>query len=607
MATRNYNNLIRAVNTKFYFFTVYLPSVIFFHMRTIRLAMAQINPTVGALQRNAEKILRFTERAERQGCDLVVFPELALTGYPPEDLLLKPRFIKDNMDCLLKLSRKILGITAVIGFVDRQEEIYNAAAVVHRGSVAAVYHKMFLPNYGVFDEERYFQAGRSPLNFTLGDVTVGVGICEDIWYPEGPARAQALAGAEVIVNLNASPYYFGKVRLREEMLVTRAMDNDVIIAYNNAVGGQDELVFDGNGMVVDQEGRVVVRAKAFSEDLVTVDLDLEGVARTRLHDTRRRKEILEAEYGGVREVTLHPVRRKKKRPIARRPSVKTMDRLEEVWSALVLGTRDYVRKNGFKHCVIGLSGGVDSSLVAAVATEALGPKNITGVFMPSVYSSRESREDAEELARSLGIEFLTIPIDSVFDSYLNGLKAVFRNLPSDVTEENIQARIRGNILMAISNKFGHLVLTTGNKSEMSVGYATLYGDMAGGFAVIKDVPKMMVYELSSYVNARAGRPLIPERVLVKPPSAELRPDQTDQDTLPPYEVLDPILKAYVEEDRSLDEIVAMGYPKRLVKRVITMVDRSEYKRRQAPPGIKITPRAFGKDRRMPITNGYESR
>ncbi len=569
--------------------------------------MAQINPTVGALSKNAEKILRFADKARSMEADLVVFPELVLTGYPPEDLLLKPRFIEDNIEWLNKISPKMSGITAIVGFVDSEEDIYNAAAIIHKGTVVSVYHKMFLPNYGVFDEQRYFQSGRGPLNIVMGDVIVGVGICEDIWYLEGPASVQALAGAHVIVNINASPYHVGKSLLREEMLVTRALDNEVIVAYNNTVGGQDELIFDGQGMIINEEGAVVARGKPFQEDLIVKDLDLSGVIRRRLRDTRRRHEKLERSVASVRELTLHPERvKRKKKGLPRKAVAEPLNRLEEVLRALLLGTRDYVKKNRFRHCIIGLSGGIDSSLVAAVAAEALGSKNLTGVVMPSKYSSPESKADALALAKNLGIKVITVPINKAFESYLGLLKDVFRNRPPDVTEENLQARTRGNIIMALSNKFGWLVLTTGNKSEMSVGYATLYGDMAGGFAVIKDVPKTMVYELASYINIRAGKPVIPERVLVKPPSAELKPGQTDQDTLPPYEMLDPILKAYVEDDKSLDEIVAMGYKNGIVKRVIGMVDRSEYKRRQAPPGIKITPRAFGKDRRMPITNRYES-
>ncbi len=561
--------------------------------------MAQMNPTVGDLKGNAGKVVEFAERACAAGADLAVFPELALTGYPPEDLLLKPSFIKDNVEALKKISRKVRGITAVIGFVDGGggDDIFNAAAVVHGGEVADVYHKMHLPNYGVFDEERYFRAGTQPLNFTLHGVTVGVGICEDIWFPEGPARQQALSGAGLIVNINASPYHLGKARLREEMLALRAVENRVVVAYNNTVGGQDELVFDGQGLIVDERGRVVARGRAFTEELIVADLEIKGAP------TGERA-------GGVREITLGGGRKKKRKRTARRkpsPPSRPLRPIEEVFNALRLGTGDYAGKNGFKHAVIGLSGGIDSALVAAVAAKALGPENITGVFMPSDYTSDRSRKDAERLAKNLGIKLLTIPIQETFESYLGILEKPFGRRKGDVTEENLQARVRGNVIMALSNKFGWLALTTGNKSEMSVGYATLYGDMAGGFAVIKDVPKTMVYELSAHINRKAKRAVIPRSVMTREPSAELRPDQTDQDSLPPYEILDPILRAYVESDRSGEEIVAMGFDKATVESVIGMVDRSEYKRRQAPPGIKITPRAFGKDRRMPITNGYVKR
>ena len=566
--------------------------------------MAQINPVVGDLSANARKILAYAEKAKAHRADLVIFPELAVTGYPPEDLLLKPRFISDNLKSLDSIARKIRGIAAVVGFVDRKADIYNAAAVIQNGRVAGVYHKMYLPNYGVFDEQRYFQAGRSPLNFVLNGVTVGLNICEDIWYPDGPTRAQALAGAELIVNINASPYNTGKALVREEMLVTRALDNDCVIAYNNTVGGQDELVFDGRGLIIDATGRVLARGRAFEEDLIVEDLDMDSAATARLHDTRRREVLYKSAPDGVREIVLRDATRKFRPGLPKR-AVSPLDSTGEVLKALVLGTRDYVVKNGFRHAVIGLSGGIDSSLVAAVAATALGAKNITGVFMPSMYSSVESRVDAAMLAKNLGIKLLTIPINSTFESYLKMMKKTFAGKKPDETEENLQARIRGNILMALSNKYGWLVLTTGNKSEMSVGYATLYGDMAGGFAVIKDLPKTLVYTVSRKVNENAGSSVIPERVLEKAPTAELRPHQTDQDTLPPYEILDPVLKAYVEEDKSLDEITALGFKRALVKKVIRMVDKSEYKRRQAPPGIKITPRAFGKDRRMPITSGYD--
>lgn len=570
--------------------------------------MAQINPTVGDLSGNSRKILAYVERAKKKAADLVVFPELALTGYPPEDLLLKPGFVDDNMRCLKGLGRRVHGITVVVGFVDRSDDIYNAAAVIHSGRVVDVYHKMYLPNYGVFDERRYFQAGKTPLVFMLHGVKVGVGICEDIWYPDGPARTQALYGAELIVNINASPYHIGKDRIREEMLTTRALDNGVIIAYNNMVGGQDELVFDGRGIIIDEAGDVVAKGRPFVEDLVIADLDIDAAFMARLHGPSGRGAAAAKTTGprDVREVTLRGRKLKTRRPALKKRRFEELSRNEDVYSALVLGTKDYVRKNGFKHVVVGLSGGIDSSLVAAVAADALGPSNITGVFMPSRYTSKASKKDAENLAENLGIRLKTIPINDAFSEYLKTLRPVFKGRKADTTEENLQARIRGNILMALSNKFGWLVLTTGNKSEMSVGYATLYGDMAGGFAVIKDVPKMMVYEIAAWINERAGCVIIPKNVFTKAPSAELKPGQTDQDSLPPYGLLDEILKAYIEDDKSLDEIAAVGFPRRVVKKIIKMVDLSEYKRRQAPPGVKITPRAFGRDRRMPITNGYRN-
>ena len=568
--------------------------------------MAQINVTVGDLGGNASKMLSCAEKARKLGCDIILFPELSITGYPPEDLLLKPGFIDDNIDCLHGLSRKIKGIAAIAGFVNREEDIFNAAAIIHDGRVAGVYHKTYLPNYGVFDEMRYFQAGSAPVNVTLNGVTVGVGICEDIWYPEGPARAQALAGAQVIVNINASPYHMGKAWIREEMLITRAMDNEVIIAYNNMVGGQDELVFDGQGMIIDEKGAVIARGRPFEEDLIVADLNIDATRMARLHDPKKREERLREPADGVRRIILDCEKRPKPRPRLPKRAEEPLEKNEEILEALVLGTRDYVKKNGFRHAVIGLSGGVDSSLVASIAALALGRENITGVFMPSRYTSGESGADARALAKNLGIEFITVPMDGVFESYLDILKKPFKGRKPDIAEENVQARIRGNILMALSNKFGWLVLTTGNKSEMSVGYATLYGDMAGWFAVIKDVPKTLVYELSAGINERAGKAVIPERVLTKAPTAELRPNQTDQDTLPPYDVLDKILKAYVEEDKSAEEIVSMGFSRETVRKVVRMVDSSEYKRRQAPPGVKITPRALGKDRRMPITNRYDN-
>lgn len=576
-------------------------------MRKLRIAMAQMNPVVGDITGNAKKILAWTARAKKAGAHLVVFPELTITGYPPEDLLLKPGFIDDNIKALKTLAGKIRGITAIVGFVDRKKELFNAAAIVHNGKTAGVYHKMYLPNYGVFDEQRYFQAGTAPVNFVLNGVTIGLEICEDIWYPEGPVRTQSLAGAELIVNLNASPYHMGKAVMREEMLVTRARDNEVMIFYSNTVGGQDELVFDGRSLVVDEKGSVIGRGRAFEEDLVITDIDTGHIYTARLLDPRRKELKRSAPSDAVRLIELPAIRKKKKLPPLPKPKTAGLIENEEVLRALVLGTRDYVKKNGFTHVVIGLSGGIDSALVAAVACLALGSDKITGVAMPSRYTSKESVEDAVELAENLGIKLLTVPIEPAFGQYLEMMKPAFCGTKPNEAEENMQARIRGNILMALSNKFGWLVLTTGNKSEMSVGYATLYGDMAGGFAVIKDVPKTLVYAVSRHINERAGKTLIPERVLTKAPTAELRANQKDEDSLPPYDILDRVLKAYVEDDKSTDEIAAMGFPKALVKKIARMVDLSEYKRRQAPPGIKITPRGLGKDRRMPITNRYNGK
>jgi len=574
-------------------------------MNPLRISLAQINPTVGDLAGNTEKILAYIERARELGVDLVVFPELVVPGYPPEDLLLKPDFVEANLACLERIAEQAQGITVVVGFVDRKDDIYNAAALLHDGRLAAVYHKIYLPNYGVFDENRYFQAGRRPLVFGLKGAVIGVNICEDIWYPAGPTEAQSLAGAQLVVNISASPYHAGKGLARERMLATRAADDVVIVAFCNLVGGQDELVFDGGSVIFDERGELVARARQFEEDLLVVDLNPQGVCRQRLHDPRRRKEraARRGEFE-VQRIDLAGEESSGKKLLLTPRQEARLEHTEEIYRALVLGTRDYVHKNGFQQVVIGLSGGIDSSLTAAIAVDALGAENVTGVFMPSRYSSQASLEDARQLATNLGIRFLIVPIDQTFQAYLNMLAEPFSDTEPDVTEENIQARIRGNILMALSNKFGWLVLTTGNKSELATGYCTLYGDMAGGFAVIKDVPKMLVYALAGHVNAQAGRQIIPQRVFDKAPTAELRPDQKDEDSLGPYRVLDPILHAYVEEDRSLGEIVALGFDEDTVRRVIRMVDRAEYKRRQAPPGVKITPRAFGKDRRVPITNRY---
>ncbi|MBI5197717.1 MAG: NAD+ synthase [Nitrospirae bacterium] len=579
-------------------------------MQSLRVGMAQINATVGDLSGNTQKILDYIDRAGDLGVDIVCFPELSLTGYPPEDLLFKPRFVAENLTALRKIAGKTRRLTAVVGFIDKKEDIYNGAAVISHGEILGIYHKIYLPNYGVFDEKRYFQRGGSCQVYELYGAVIGVNICEDIWYPEGPCMSQAMAGAQVILNINSSPYHVGKWRFRERMLATRASDNGVFLAYTNLVGGQDELLFDGHSMLFRPDGEVMSRGKTFEEDLIVADLDFMAVERARQRDPRGRGKLLSGESlreGGLPVLRIHsPVpRTTKKKPVLQPRSVRPLDPVEEIYRGLVTGVRDYVGKNGFREVVVGLSGGVDSALTVGIAVDALGKEQVNGVFLPSMYTSRESVEDVQHLVKRLGIRLLTLPITELYENYLRTLSKPFSGYKADATEENLQARVRGNVMMALSNKFGWLVLTTGNKSEMSVGYATLYGDMAGGFAVIKDVLKTRVYELAHYRNSWKGGPLIPERILTKEPTAELRPGQKDSDSLPPYPILDPILQAYVEEDRSYEEIVAMGYEERTVKRVISLVDHSEYKRRQSPPGIKITPRAFGKDWRVPITNRYK--
>ena len=576
-------------------------------MRTFRLALAQINPTVGDLEANTTKIIGLVEEARSLGADLVAFPELAIPGYPPEDLLFKPSFLQANMEAMRRVVASSVDIAVVVGFAEADSDIYNAAAVGYQGELVGVYRKNYLPTYGVFDEDRYFKRGNVCPVYTINGVSVGVNICEDIWYPVGPIIVQREAGAEVIVNINASPYHAGKGSFREKMVATRATDNGLCVAYLNTVGGQDELVFDGASVVFDQHGKLVCRGKQFQEDLVLADLDVEAVFRSRLRDPRPRKEnpAILRETGTPQVVTVSLYRPSQKPPLPSRDLAQTLDALGEVYQALVVGTGDYVRKSGFQKVLIGLSGGIDSSLVACVATDALGKGNVVGVAMPSRYSSEGSVSDTKVLAENLGIELWEVPIEPAHGVFQDILEPHYRGTEPNIAEENVQARIRGNVLMSLSNKFGWLVLTTGNKSEMAMGYATLYGDMAGGFAVIKDVPKTLVYGLAGWRNAQgAPRNPIPQAILDKPPSAELKPDQKDQDTLPAYEVLDPIVKAYVEEDRSFQEMVDLGFDPQAVRQVITAVDRNEYKRRQAPPGVKITPRAFGKDRRLPIVNRY---
>lgn len=576
-------------------------------MRTLRIGLCQINTTVGDIEGNTRKILDYIEKGKRMGVELLAFPEMAVTGYPPEDLLLMPKFIEANLKAIRRIAQATSSITAVVGFVDKDGDIFNAAALLHHGKMVETYRKSYLPNYGVFDEDRYFQAGKENFVFTLQSTPIGLSVCEDLWYPGGPIRTQALhGGAELIVNISASPYHAGKLAFREKMNATRASDNIAVVAFCNLVGGQDELVFDGGSMIVDQRGEMVVRGKQFEEDLILADLDMEAVFRMRLHDPRIRRERQAEEEQDLKRIDLEQGRPARKKPPIPTREIGPIDRLSEIYAALVLGTGDYIRKNGFQRVLIGLSGGIDSALTAAIAVDALGREAVAGVAMPSHYSSKESLEDAELLARNLGMEFFTVPITDIFQAYLKTLSPHFKGLKPNVTEENIQARIRGNILMALSNKFGWLVLTTGNKSEMSVGYCTLYGDMAGGFAVLKDVPKTLVYELARFRNEKDEKPVIPQSIFVKPPTAELRPNQKDEDSLPPYSTLDPILKAYVEEDKGLEEIAKVGFRENMIKEVIQMVDRNEYKRRQSPPGVKITHRALGKDRRLPMTNKYRN-
>ncbi|MFA5500739.1 MAG: NAD+ synthase [Candidatus Omnitrophota bacterium] len=553
----------------------------------VRLALAQVNCTVGDLYFNAGKITDYIEKAQKAGADIVSFPELAITGYPPEDLLFKQHFIERNMEILKGVARSVGDIVVVAGFADKKGSgVYNAAAIMYKGKVLGAYHKILLPNYGVFDEVRYFRPGKSPFIFKVDDIVFGINICEDLWQKDGPVKVSAQSGAQVIITINSSPYHIGKIKERERSIQKAARKNKVFISYTNLVGGQDELIFDGRSMVVNASGRVISRAAAFEEDILITDIVLSPARK------KTGKELLTIDR---RLATKHARLKNKIAPV--------LENSEEVYRALLLGLKDYITKNGFKKVVIGLSGGVDSALVAALAVDVLGKDNVVGVFMPSRYSSDESAHDAKQLALNLGIRYEVIAIEPVYKLYLLTLASLFAGTEKNIAEENLQARIRGNVLMALSNKFGWLVLTTGNKSEMSTGYATLYGDMAGGFAVIKDVPKTLVYKLARYRNSISH--VIPDNVLTKEPTAELKPDQKDTDSLPVYAKLDPILKAYVEDDRDVKKMISMGCDKEDVLKVVAMVDKSEYKRRQSPPGIRITPRAFGKDRRMPITNRYK--
>jgi NAD+ synthase (glutamine-hydrolysing) len=570
----------------------------------MRLALAQINTTVGDLDGNRAKIIERLEEAKGAGAELVLFPELAVTGYPPEDLLLRPGFVKEAERSLEQIARSARGIVAFVGTPYFDRDLHNALAVCAAGEVKAIYRKRFLPNYGVFDEHRYFAPGRDLFLLEFGETLIGPTVCEDIWQPGPPATDLSLAGAQLIANISASPFHVGKEREREQMLATRARDNVCYVAFVNAVGGQDELVFDGHSVVLDEEGRVIARAPGFEETLLVVDVNpIEAVGR-RLRDVRRR--TLESEREGTPDVpAIHVGAPREEQAAPVEPTIAPMPgELEQMRRALELGLDDYVEKNGFDEIVIGVSGGIDSALTAALAAEALGPERVHCVSMPSRYSSAETRGDAKRLAANLGSPFLELPIEPIVEGFETVLHDVFAGQERDLTEENIQARTRGTLLMALSNKFGWLVVATGNKSELSVGFSTLYGDMAGGFALLKDVYKTDVFRLAAYLNERTEHELIPQTVIDRAPSAELRPDQLDEDSLPPYPELDRVLEAYVELDRSREELTQDGFDHDVVERALAMIDRAEYKRRQAPPGVKLRPRAFGRDRRVPITNRW---
>jgi NAD+ synthase (glutamine-hydrolysing) len=566
----------------------------------VRIALAQLNPTVGDIAGNEAKALEALERSRAAGAQLVLFPELYVTGYPPEDLLLKEHFLRDARAAVERLATAGRDLVVVVGFPERDVDVYNAAAVLAGGEVAAIYRKVYLPNYGVFDEQRYFQSGPGGGIVELDGLRLGITICEDIWEPGPPLSDEALAGASVIANISASPYHAGKGVERERMIAQRARDSLAAVAFCALVGGQDELVFDGHSIVVDHEGEVVARAAQFEEEVLIAEVDPRGPDAARLRDTRLRPAARRAQ---PQVETLARLGLPEETGTAPEPRVAPLlGPVAEVYAALVLGLRDYVEKNGFRHAVLGLSGGVDSALVACVAVDALGPGRVSVAIMPSPYSSDETQADARQLAENLGVERVELGIADAMEAYAGTLSPVFDGRDPDITEENLQARIRGNLLMALSNKFGWLVLTTGNKSEMSVGYSTLYGDTAGGFAVIKDCPKTLVYALARHRNETGGP--IPEAILSRAPTAELRHDQRDEDSLPPYDRLDPILEQYIELDAGREQLIAQGHDADEVDRVIRLVDLAEYKRRQAPPGIKISTRAFGRDRRMPITNRY---
>jgi NAD+ synthase (glutamine-hydrolysing) len=568
----------------------------------MRLALAQINSVVGDVDGNAAKVVEWMERARGENADLVLFPELVVTGYPPEDLLLRPGFVRAARRAVEDIAKAAHGVTAMVGAPHLDADLFNACFVLARGEIRCTYRKRYLPNYGVFDEDRYFAPGYDNFLLRFGDVLIGPTICEDIWQPGPPATDLALAGAQLIANISASPFHVGKDREREEMLRVRATDNSCFVALCNAVGGQDELVFDGHSVVLDDEGEVLARGAGFEEELLVVDIDPVAAVGRRLRDVRRRALARERVEVTATEIELAPPREQAEP--AHPQLAPQLDDLEQMRLALELGLRDYVTKNGFGDVVLGISGGIDSALTAALCVEALGAERVHGISMPSRYSSGATRSDAQKLAESLGIDFREIPIEPMVEAYNAALAEAFTGRESDLTEENLQARIRGTLLMALSNKFGWLVIATGNKSELSVGYSTLYGDLAGGFALIKDVYKTDVFRLTKWLNERAGRELIPQSIIDRAPSAELRADQLDEDSLPPYPKLDKVLEAYVELDRSREELSQDGFDIDVVDRALGMIDRAEYKRRQAPPGVKLRPKAFGRDRRTPITNRW---